>query len=556
MDIRKLAAIAATGAVTLLCGADWPTKSGDPQRDGWARGEREIVTSKVQDLRLLYKRKLDNRSIGLDSLTSPIILSNLISYRGFKEMLFVAGSSGTVYAIDADLNQLLWETRFDKRSGKPPASATSNCPGGLTASLAIAGGSSPFGGFRAKKKKDEAAAEGSGPGVGPGQGGAAHRPAKTPDHPVASDGLFSTGFGRNGYVFAIGGDGYLRFVRQSDGNDVAVPPVSFLPANSKVSSINVSGTTLYAATLDRCGGRPNALYAIDLGGAGNPVMVFPTNGSGLSGEGGTATGRNGTIYVQVSSGHGNVAGNYRDTVLALNPQNLMVTDYFTPESAQKSPPQLGMTPAVFRWKDKDLLVAAGRDGTVYLLDSASLGGLDHHTPLAKTEPLFDGNKDGATAGFRGDFATWADTDAGTRWVYVAFQGSPVLGVREATEGKGNGGVMAFKLEDRGGKPVLAWQWTSRDMQAPTSPITTNGLVFALSNGQNQSDDASAINGHAVMYALDGTTGKELFSSGNDAGTFSHDSGLALANGRVYFTTHDNTVYCYGFPALQPQLTER
>jgi len=25
---------------------------------------------------------------------------------------------------------------------------------------------------------------------------------------------------------------------------------------------------------------------------------------------------------------------------------------------------------------------------------------------------------------------------------------------------------------------------------------------------------------------------------------------------VYFTTHDNTVYCYGFPARQPQLTER
>jgi outer membrane protein assembly factor BamB len=59
-----------------------------------------------------------------------------------------------------------------------------------------------------------------------------------------------------------------------------------------------------------------------------------------------------------------------------------------------------------------------------------------------------------------------------------------------------------------------------------------------------------------MYALDGTTGKELFSTGDDASTFSHGSGLALANGRVYFTTHDNTIYCYGFPAMQPQLTDR
>jgi outer membrane protein assembly factor BamB len=62
--------------------------------------------------------------------------------------------------------------------------------------------------------------------------------------------------------------------------------------------------------------------------------------------------------------------------------------------------------------------------------------------------------------------------------------------------------------------------------------------------------------HAILHVLDGATGKQLFSSGSDANTFSHASGVAIANGRVYFTTHDSTVYSYGFPALQPQLTER
>ena len=99
-------------------------------------------------------------------------------------------------------------------------------------------------------------------------------------------------------------------MRQSDGNAKAVPPVKFLPANSKVSAINISGTIVYAATVDGCGGNPNALYAVDLGGAEQHVVSFPTNGSGLSGKGGTAIAENGTVYAQVDSGHGDVAGDY------------------------------------------------------------------------------------------------------------------------------------------------------------------------------------------------------------------------------------------------------
>ena len=60
--------------------------------------------------------------------------------------------------------------------------------------------------------------------------------------------------------------------------------------------------------------------------------------------------------------------------------------------------------------------------------------------------------------------------------------------------------------------------------------------------------------HATLYALDGETGKELYSSGDPAATFTHGTGLAVANRRIYFTTHDNTVYTFGFLADQPQLT--
>jgi outer membrane protein assembly factor BamB len=56
--------------------------------------------------------------------------------------------------------------------------------------------------------------------------------------------------------------------------------------------------------------------------------------------------------------------------------------------------------------------------------------------------------------------------------------------------------------------------------------------------------------------MDGATGAELYNSGTIAATGTHNSGLAVANKRVYFTTHDNTVYCFGFFADQPQLTGR
>ena len=50
---------------------------------------------------------------------------------------------------------------------------------------------------------------------------------------------------------------------------------------------------------------------------------------------------------------------------------------------------------------------------------------------------------------------------------------------------------------------------------------------------------------AKLYALDATTGKELYSSGDQIGSFLHQAGIALAGGRVIFGTFDGTIYCFG-----------
>src|SRR3954463_14407802 len=78
--------------------ADWPTYGGNPQRTGWQKRETILNTGSVSGLKPLWKRKLDSSSPGL---TAPIILGRIITHHGFQELVFIGGSSGKVFAIDA-----------------------------------------------------------------------------------------------------------------------------------------------------------------------------------------------------------------------------------------------------------------------------------------------------------------------------------------------------------------------------------------------------------------------------------------------------------------------
>jgi outer membrane protein assembly factor BamB len=52
---------------------------------------------------------------------------------------------------------------------------------------------------------------------------------------------------------------------------------------------------------------------------------------------------------------------------------------------------------------------------------------------------------------------------------------------------------------------------------------------------------------AALYALDGQTGKELWSSRGLIESWNHFSGLTVVNGRVYIATFDGILYCFGIP---------
>ena len=141
----------------------------------------------------------------------------------------------------------------------------------------------------------------------------------------------------------------------------------------------------------------------------------------------------------------------------------------------------------------------------------------------------------------GDLATWEE--GGTRWILAPVAGA----VNPATKFVGangaitNGAVAAFKVVDQGGKPSLQPAWTSRDLTTPQTPTIINGVIFAVSGGDAQHA--------AVLYALDGATGKDLWNSGSTMTSFTR-TGISGGSGQLYVGTHDSTVYAFGFPLVK------
>jgi outer membrane protein assembly factor BamB len=103
--------------------------------------------------------------------------------------------------------------------------------------------------------------------------------------------------------------------------------------------------------------------------------------------------------------------------------------------------------------------------------------------------------------------------------------------------------------------VLSPAWISRNLNVPEPPIIANGVVFALSSGEDVRQADAAGNGmntkerlhgstHAVLYELNSENGKELFSSGDSMASFTHFGGIALSNGRIFVSTYDGFVYAF------------
>src|SRR4051794_31075437 len=92
---------------------DWPSAGADAQRTGWEKTDSRITRENVADFKLVLKHKLDNGQSGPQAISPPVVIGLLISYKGFKELAVVSGSSGKVWAIDADVDRLFWKRQLE-----------------------------------------------------------------------------------------------------------------------------------------------------------------------------------------------------------------------------------------------------------------------------------------------------------------------------------------------------------------------------------------------------------------------------------------------------------
>jgi len=493
-------------------GADWLTDGGNVKRDAWQRDEKTFSTANAKDIRLLWKLKLDNEPRQMHSLFPPLIMEKVATPNGTRQVAIETGVSDNLYAIDVEKGEVLWKKHFTSEWTPPatPRRPDILCPGGITATPVVA---------------------------------------------PAGPGKFT--------VYAVSWDGRLHQLNVADGEDVA-PPSRFVPPNGKPYALNLYHNVIYTHTAQGCGGNPNMVYAYDL--ATHKAGSWGPAGGGMWGRTGPAISSEGVMYTGTGDGRWDPEnGIYGNGIIGIqqNPQTkaLELVDYYGPSNAEwlvKRDLDMQVTPVIFPYKGRELMVDAGKECRMYLMDTKSIGGDDHRTPLYRSPLLCNEDVNFASAGIWGSLASWAD-GKGTRWVLTPIWG-PQHSKFSAPIEHGpvkDGAIVAFKVEERNGSPTLVPAWISRDMNRAEPPVIANGVIFAYGNGED-TDQAYADVGlqdvatrripgstHAVLYALDAQTGKELWSSGDQIQSWNHWSGLSLANGRVYIATFDSMLYCFG-----------
>jgi outer membrane protein assembly factor BamB len=318
----------------------------------------------------------------------------------------------------------------------------------------------------------------------------------------------------------------LHALNPQDGTDM-VAPIKFLPPGTRAIGSILLDSVLYAATTSGCGGAPNGVWAIELANDANTVTHWDTKGN-VAGDG-PAFATDGTVYVAISDGEAS-GTSHTNAVVALEPKTLNVKGFL---STVNTP--FTTSPVVFRYKERTLVAAGNNDGRVYVFDGAKLG-----SPLSTSEPLTSGT--GTITGL----ATIGDT-AGNRWIVASIAGP----VRSANGSASNGAAVALQLGDQGETPTVRLAWTSRDLISPVTPAIVNGVVFALSSGEDRGTGSAAERAQrskpAILYALDAATGKELWNSGTTITSFVHGVGPSAGDSQVYVVTHDSTVYAFGIP---------
>ncbi|MDE0107859.1 MAG: PQQ-binding-like beta-propeller repeat protein [Bryobacterales bacterium] len=503
---------------------DWLTFGYDARRSGWARSEVTLNRDNVGDMVLKWKTTVENEEKSLAALTAPIVVTDVRvgeGRRARKDLVYIAGTGDVFYAIDALSGEIVWEKKFRTDvANKVPGMWL--CPKGLNATPTV---------DRSKNT-----------------------------------------------IYAISTDGRLYALDLATGKE-KYRSQQWVPAFAKTWSLNRIGDVLYTPISQNCGDTVSGVTSIDVSDPENIVIRVwrstPEYGAGVWGRAGVAIGKDGGIY----AGTGDAPYNpglriFGNTMFRLDPDTLKLVDYYTPtnwEYVWKRDFDITASALVLDYKSRELVVIGGKEGVLYLMDAEDMGGLTHHDNLYTTPLLSNDDEWFEAKGLWGGFSSYVDA-RGRVWVYAPTWGPVSVQAPKFPIENGpnpNGSVMAFTVADHPdtGDPYLKPEWVSGDSAVPEPVAIANDVVFVLSNGENarQSINAGIMpfgefnseellkdsqriehEDSARLQALDAQTGKVLFDSGPDAiDTWSHFTGIAVADGQVYAVDFSSTLYCFG-----------
>src|ERR1700693_5461310 len=104
--------IGMAAAASLLTAGQWLMFGGNPQRDSWARDETILTKDNVKSLKAIWKVHIENGLREMNALTAPVIVENVLTAQGHKDIVVVAGADDVVDAIDIDSGKVLWHKQF------------------------------------------------------------------------------------------------------------------------------------------------------------------------------------------------------------------------------------------------------------------------------------------------------------------------------------------------------------------------------------------------------------------------------------------------------------
>jgi len=527
--------LAVVGAPALA--TDWLQFGFDPSHSGVNPAEHTLTHANVAQLGLFYSATLPGKVEG-----APVLLTNVTTPLGVKDVLYMTATNGTLIALDAANGTLLWsQYPADTHSCAIQASpcVTTSSPAldpnrQFVYSYALDG--------RVHKYR-------VGDGVETTSGGWPQLASAKPDVETESSALaFATTYNGTTYL-------YTTF-----GGAIWLPDFSGYDYQGHITAINLATGTQITFNV-ACSDQGSVHFVKN--DPNPPVSVTPdcvqqwftNNGNTLADGDGGIWGRGGVTYdpannrIYVSTGNGLYSANngghdWSDSVLALpaalDTARTAPLDSYTPANYQYmmyNDYDLGATsvtlvPAPAGSAKTHIGVQAGKDSYLRIIDLDNMSGMGG--PGYAGGELFIGS---VAQGFMmiAQPVVWTNPATGAIMLIVANNWG--ISATQIIVDTSNGNLPALR---KSGAP----NWINAGVPVPGSATSTSGTSPVLANG------VLYYAGGSGVLALDPASGSTLWNDAsmgaadaNNRSSF-HKQSLIVANGRVYVADDHGKLWVY------------